>query len=124
MRFVDFIEVQMRPIEAEGKVQVVEMPRIIEANHVTGFAPGAIPSGLSGPGGQMIMKPAAYICLAGERVLVTCSVEEAMYKIRWENVEVELPEIKGKTIGLTDSVITRTVKRPKLEEEKKSSIIN
>ena len=120
MRFVDFTEVLMRKTE-DDRVQVIHVPRTVIAETVCSVTSGAIPSELQGPQGQIITTPAAYLHFPGEKVLVSVTRDEALWKLRWENIEFELP---GEGVCGGDSICTRKINKPKPPEEGKSSIIS
>jgi len=91
MRFVKFTEVSIRPID-KNKAGVIHLPRIVVAEHVTSVGPGAIPSEISGGDGQPMRKEAATLTLPGEQIVVTCTVEQALWKLKTEDMEVKEPE--------------------------------
>jgi len=123
MRFVRFTEVQMR--EINSKLEVRKMPRYIVAETVTSVIPAAMPSEITGPQGQPVMAPATYICVAGERILVDVSMNEAIYKLTWERVDVESPDEKTIHHGeyiMDDYIITEKISKP-ISNDEESSII-
>jgi len=91
MRFVEFTEVVIQPV-SEKQIRVSHMSVTIVAEHVCYLAPDIIPLEVMGPDGQSQTKVACRIFLPGKTVLVTCTKEEAEYKIKSEDKKVKKPE--------------------------------
>lgn len=108
MRWVKFTEVLLSQTE-DGHLKMAKGPRIIEADSVYSVLPGVVPSEVMGPDQTPIGKPAAYICVGVDHILVENTVPEVLYKLTWEGISIERPE---STMMKGDYVVTETVKRP------------
>lgn len=98
MRYVEFKEVKMFPVEGNpNAVQMAYKKTLINADLVGRVSPAAIPSEIAGPGNTPIAKPAAAIHLLGERIMVDCTEEMALWKLANESVEIKKPETKEVT---------------------------
>jgi len=121
MRWVLFTEVQIHQTKEE-QMQVIEIPRYVNADRVDGVTPGVVPSEVAGPMGEAVAKPAAYIHTGIEHILVKCTINEALYMLTWEGIDVEGP--KGCVPGeyITTSIMKRSM--PESGSENESKIIS
>jgi len=106
MRWVEFTQVMLS--EEGGQLKMASTPRILQAESVYSVVPAAIPSDVAGPTGGPIGKPAAALFVAGEQILVNCTVSEALYKLTWEGIKIEGPE----GVGEDEYFVTQIIKRP------------
>ena len=100
MRWVRFTEVQLMQGENK-KLLVREVSRLIAAGRVDSVSPGGVPGETVGPDGSTIMVPASYIHMAGDHILVTTTMEETLWKLTWESIDIE-----------GELTVTETIKAP------------